>query len=234
MWGYNQIKDHMKQIPIPRVKQILILALVLGFLSPIYAQELELKGVFASGSSSKFQTNPGYGIGYNHFIKSKNRLGISMTHLFCNSPYADIQSSSEDGTSMYIDQVNPKNQRIAIKLNYGFRLMDKPNARLYFGPEIGLNYFMVNEQYDRIANGYISGGHFTSNYSVNNRFGIGFLLEFELKEIIHKNISTYLSVNPEMTSFGKFGWMGGYTPSLIGWINFNLGVRYSFNKKSPK
>jgi hypothetical protein len=195
----------------------------------IFGQEIELKGIYASGNSKKYNTNIGYGFGYNQYIKSKNRLGISFTHYFSNTPYDDIYGSTEDGISTYIKEVEPDNQRIAIKLNYAFRLIDNAKSRLYFGPELSLNYFMVKEEYDRIANEFISGGSFTTSYQEINRLGIGFLFEFELKEIIHERISLHLSANPEITSFKKYGLMGGYDPYFIGWMNLNLGIRYLIN-----
>lgn len=202
----------------------------LTFITNIRCQEIELKAIYTSSTTKEFKNNIGYGLGYNHFI-NRNRIGISFSQVFYNTPYDDIYSSTEDGVSIYIKQVEPDNQRIALKINYVFRLIDNPKSRLYFGPEIGLNYFIIREQYDRIANGNISGGHFASNYKKNNKLGVGLLFEFELKEIIHKRISTYLSVNPEITSFEKFGMSGGYEPYFIGWMNFNLGVRYLINAK---
>jgi len=213
------------------MKQTILIIMIFSFISSIYGQEIELKGTYASSSSKKYKTNVGYSIGYNQFIKNKNRFGISVTHYFSKMSYDDIYGSTADGISIYIKRIEPNNQRIALKLNYVFRLIDNSKSRLYFGPEIGLNYFFINEQYERIANEYISGGNFTSNYTEINRIGIGFLLEFEIKEVINKKISTYLSLNPEITSFEKFGMMGGYDPYFIGWMNFNLGIRYLLNKK---
>ncbi len=212
------------------MRQIIFIIVVFSFISSIYGQETELKGIYANSNSKKYQANVGYGIGYNQYIKGKNRFGISISRFSFKKPYDNIYRSLEDGVSMYIDQVKPNNQRIALKLNYAFRLIDNSKSRLYFGPEIGLNYFINKERYDRIANGYITGGNFTSNYIEENILGIGFLLEFELKEVFYKRISTYLSINPEITSFGKFGLKGGYNQSYIGWMNFNLGVRYSIIK----
>ncbi|MEA3494847.1 MAG: hypothetical protein U9R42_02310 [Bacteroidota bacterium] len=213
------------------MKQIILIIMIFSFIGSIYGQEIELKGIYASSSSKKYNTNVGYSIGYNQFVKAKNRFGISVIQYFSKTPYDDIYGSGEDGVSTYIEQVDPNNQRIALRLNYVFRLIDNSKSRLYFGPEIGLNYFFINEQYERISNEYISGGNFSSDYTETNRIGIGFLLEFEIKEVINKKISTYLSVNPEITSFEKFGMNGGYDPYFIGWMNFNLGIRYLLNEK---
>lgn len=214
------------------MKQVFLIILIVSIISPIssiYGQEVELNGIYASSSSKKYNANIGYGVGYYQHIKFKNRLGISLIHYFSNVPYDDIYRSTEDGISTYIKEVEPENQRIAVKMNFAFRLIDNAKSRLYFGPEIGLNYFIIEEQYERFANEYISDGSFATSYHEINRLGIGFLFEFELSEIIHKRISLHLSANPEITSFEKFGLKGGYDPYFIGWMNFNLGIRCLIN-----
>ena len=102
---------------------------------------------------------------------------------------------------------------------------------MYLGPEIGLNYFRIKEFTERIANEDIEGANYNSNYWVNNRLGIGFLLEFQLEEVVSKRISTVFSVNPEITSFEKIGTDGSPDPSFIGWLNFKLGIRYNIKKE---
>ncbi len=59
---------------------------------------------------------------------------------------------------------------------------------------------------------------------------MGFLIEFELKEIISKRISISLSAHPEITNFRKCGLVGSYEPCLIGWMNFNFGIKYNLIK----
>ncbi len=56
-------------------------------------------------------------------------------------------------------------------------------------------------------------------------------MEFELKKIVFKRISTSLSIHPEITSFEKFGLMGGYNTYFIGWLNFNIEIKYSLTKE---
>jgi len=210
------------------------IVLSIVFLFSIYAtfgQEIEINGAYASSSSKKFLNNFECGIGYNQYIKSKSRIGISLLLYFSTTQYDDIYNSTVDGTSQYIEQIDPNNKRLAVHVNYAFNLINNPKSSLFLGPEIGLNYFWIIEQYDRIPNGNITGGHFSSDYSKNNKISIGFLFEYELKEVINKNISTYLSIHPEITGFEKFGTKGSHNPMFIGWLNFNLGIRYYFLKK---
>ncbi len=212
------------------IRRIIFIITIINFVSTTFGQEIEIDGIYASSSSKKFKNSFGYGLRYNQYIKSKNRLSVSLSQYFYNTHYDDIYSSTIDGISKFIKEVKPNNQRIALKINYSFRLIDNPKSNFYLGPEISLNYFMICEQYDRIANGDISGGHFSSDYSVNNRPGIGFLIEFELKEIISKRISISLSIHPEITSFEEFPAMGSHDPWFIGWLNFNFGIRFNLIK----
>jgi len=213
------------------MRRIIFIINIISFASTTFGQEIEIDGIYASSSSKKIKNSFGYGLKYHQYIKSKNRLSVSLSQYFYNTPYDDIYGSTADGVSKFIKEIEPNNQRIAIKISYSFRLIDNPKSNFYFGPEIGLNYFKISEQYDRIANGYISGGHYSSNYSVNNRLGFVFFLEFVLREIISKRISISLSTHPEITSFEKFGLVGGYDPPFIGWLNFNLGVKYNLTKE---
>jgi len=209
--------------------RIIFIIIIISFAYPTFGQEIEIDGIYASSSSKKMKNSFGYGLRYNQYIKSKNRLSLSFSQYFYNTPYDDI--FSPDGVSKTCKEIEPNNQRIALKVSYSFRLIDNPKSNFYFGPEIGLNYFKIREQYDVIASAYIIGGHYSSDYSVNNRLGIGFLIDFELKEIISKRISISLSVHPEITSFEKFGVMGSHDPWGIGWLNFNFGIRFSLIKE---
>ena len=121
---------HCQQVKKLQMKQIIIIIIIFNFISSISGQEIELKGIYANSSSKKYKTNVGYGVGYNQYIKEKNRFGLSISHYFFKTPYDDIYGSTEDGVSIYIKQVCPNNQRIALKFNYVFRLIDNPGKSL--------------------------------------------------------------------------------------------------------
>ncbi len=212
------------------MKKIILLIALLVSITQLSGQEIELLTTYSGSSYNKFQNNIGYGFGYNHFIKSKNKFGFIVQHSFCNSNYSEIYGSSEDGISTYIKKVDPKNQRITIKVNYAFKVVSNPKSSLFIGPEIGINYFIISEQIHRLENENISARDYQSEYSKNNKIGFGFLIEFELKEIISKRISISLSVHPEITSFEKFKLDGGYNPYFIRWLNFNFGIKYNLKK----
>ncbi len=212
------------------MKKTILLIAILGSITQLPGQEIELLTTYSGSNYNKFPNNIGYGFGYNHFIKSKNKFGFIVQHSFCNSNYSEIFGSLEDGISTYIMKVEPKNQRITIKVNYAFKVVSNPKSSLFIGPEIGINYFLISEQVHRLENENISAGDFQSEYSRNNKIGFGFLIEFELKEIISKRISISSSVHPEITSFEKYGLDGVYNPCFIRWLNFNFGIKYKLKK----
>ena len=211
------------------MKKILFLFSYLLLISPLYGQNIEISGIFAS-SSKKFKHSFGYSLGYNQIVKTKNKLGISFSQYSYGATYDDIHTPEYDPSSLSITETDANNKRFALKLNYAFRLVNNPKSKLYLGPEIGLNYFRIMEYTERIANGRIKSANYTDDYWVNNRLGIGFLLEFQIDEVISKRISTVLSVNPEITSFEEFGATGSADPWFFGWLNFKLGVSYKLKK----
>lgn len=212
------------------MKKLILALFILSSFVRLSGQELEFFGHYSGSSYNKFQNNIGYGLAYNHITKSENRIGFIFQHSFFNRNYSDIHRSNEDGISTYILDIDAKNRRIALKMNYAFKIVNKPRSSLFIGPEISLNYFFVNEQVTRYENEGISAANYQSEYTEKNRFGFGFLLEFELKEIISERISISSSVHPEIISYQNAGLVGTYSPDFIGWLNFNLGFKYRLKK----
>ena len=216
------------------MKKIILLIAILSSMTQLSAQEIELFATYSGSNYHKFQHNIGYGIGYHHTIKSKNKIGLSLQHSFCSMNYGEIYPSLEDGISTYIKKVDPKNQRIVFKINYAFKLVNNPKSSLFIGPEIGINYFLVSEQIQRYENEGINAGYYHLDFSRKKKFGYGFLIEFELNEIITKRISISSSIHPEITSFEKNGIDGSHLPYFIRWLNFNLGIKYELIKDKNK
>lgn len=210
------------------MKKILILFSFMLIISSLKGQDIEISGIFASSSSKMFNNSFGYSLGYNRIVRTKNKLGISFSQYSYGATYDNIYHPEYDPSSLSITETDANNKRFALKLNYAFGLVNNPKSKLYLGPEIGLNYFHKKESTERIANGDIESANYTQDFWVNNRLGIGFLLEFQLDEVISERISTVFSVNPEITSFEKFGTTGSADPIFIGWLNFKLGIRYKY------
>jgi hypothetical protein len=212
------------------MKKLILALIILGFVVHLSGQEIEFFGHYSGSNYNKYQNNIGYGLGYYHFIHSSNKLGFIFQHSFFNKEYSEIYPSSEDGISTYIMDIDSKNQRIAFKMNYAFNVVKHPKSNLLIGPEIGINYFFINEQITRYENEQISAANYQSEYSENNKFSFGFLIEFELKEIITERMSISSSIHPEFIYYEKIGMTGGHSPTFIRWLNFNFGIKYKLKK----
>ena len=213
------------------MKKFFFLLSFVFIISSLKGQDIEISGIFASSSSKLFKNSFGYSLGYNQIVKTKNKLGFSFSQYLYDATYDNIYHPEYDPSSLSITETDANNKRFALKLNYAFRLVNNPKSKIYLGPEIGLNYFRIKETTERIANNRIESANYSENYWFNNRLGIGFVLEFQLDEVISKRISTVFSLNPEITGFEGFGEMGSADPWFIGWLNFKLGVRYKLKNE---
>ena len=202
---------------------LLITFLILLNQMTIIAQEITVSSTFSHSSYDKFQNNFGYEIGYNQFISSKNRLGFTFSHSFNNTDYNYIFMSDADGIDYY-REVKPKNQRITISINYGFNILNKNKSNFYLGPEIGLSYYKIDEIGTERPTNETDDYEYKRNYWETNKIGIGLLLEYDRK-IISDNISVFFSAEPEIILYSGFGLMGSSDPTMIGFINFNLGLK---------
>jgi hypothetical protein len=223
----------MKKTSQTMMKRAILSLLIICFSIALSGQEIEVKGIYAVSTGKNFQNTFGCGFGYNQFITPKNRLGVFIEYTLNKTYYEESYTSTAD-LSRYIREVEPDNHRIAFKLNYAFNLLKSPKSLLFLGPEIGLNYFILNEEYQQTvitSLDSITSGHFSSSSTVDNRIGIGFLIEYERKDLIYKRISASLSMHPEVIIYHTPGMKGTHDASLIGWLNFNIGVKYRFGKE---
>lgn len=65
---------------------------------------------------------------------------------------------------------------------------------------------------------------------LGHEISFGFLMEFELKEIITERMSISSSIHPEFIYYEKVGMTGGHAPTFIGCLNFNFGIKYKLKK----
>ncbi len=202
---------------------LLITTLILLNQMILIAQEITVSSTFSHSSYDKFQNNFGYEIGYNQFINSKNRLGFTFLQSFNNTDYNYIFMSDADGI-VYYREVKPENQRTIISINYGFNILNKKKSNFYIGPELGLSYYKINEIGTERPTNENDDYEYKRNYWDTNRIGIGLLLEYDRK-IISDNIFVFFSAEPEIIFYSRFGLMGSSDPTMIRFINFNLGLK---------
>ncbi len=213
------------------MKRLAIIFVLMTTTVGLSAQQIQFFGNYTGSNYNKFQENFGYGMGCQFDIKSKSKIGIDFQYSLCRLSYDEIHPSLIDGISTYIKKVDPQNERFVFKLNYLLKLVNKSKASLCIGPEIGLNYFILNEAIQRYENERIEAGNYENKYSRKNKFGYGLMIEFEIKEIIQERISIFSSVHPEITSFEKADIEGSSLSPDIRWVNMHLGIRYQLKNR---
>jgi hypothetical protein len=187
------------------------------------AQEISVSSSYIYSDYDKFSNSVGYEIGFNQYFQSNNRLGIAFSHSFKNADYDYIFASGSDGITYYTE-VEAENRIIAVSISYAFNVLNKNKSSLYIGPKLGLSYFKVNEIGTRRPVNEIDDTVYYQKDWDNNKISTGFLLEYKRK-IISDNISIFISTNPEVVFYSRFGLDGSSAPTLIGLINSNLGLK---------
>jgi hypothetical protein len=213
------------------MKKIILLLASFIFLNQTItiAQEIAVSSTFSNSSFNKFRNNIGYGIGYNQYINSNSRLGFAFSHSFNNTDYNYTFKSDADGIDYY-REVKPENRKFTFSVSYGYNILKKNKSTLYIGPKLGLSYFKVDELGTQRRTNEVVENVYNRNYWDNNKIGIGLMIEYDRK-IISDNISVFLSAEPEMIKYSRFGQDGSSDPTLIGLIHFNLGLKINLTGK---
>jgi hypothetical protein len=212
----------------------LLLVLVASFLSiSSFSQEIEVAGLYSLSSSAAFQNSFGIRSGFNEFVNPKTRLGLSLEYRYNCFPFEDKYNA--DDATKYVDEVRPNNQQLGLKLTCSFVILNKSGSLLFIGPEIGILYMIFNEKIDRTTTtlyGDVYKQDNLTDHYVKPTTSIGFLFEYELRNIIAHKISAYVSINPEVTGLESRGMMGARNMTGGGWLNASIGIKYLFTKKS--
>jgi hypothetical protein len=100
---------------------------------------------------------------------------------------------------------------------------------MMLGTTLSLNYFIIDENILRIKQD-LAIYSFNSKNSFNNRVGIGFLIDYEINQMLGERLSTVMSFHPQITSFEKFYLMGSPDPWFVMWLNISISFRYNLEK----
>lgn len=215
------------------MKTIFII-LFLSFYIFSNSQEVILSGQYSSSSSIKFKTNIGFEIGYNQNIKRHN-LGLFYSNQNNKSDYDYVNFSNIDGMTKYIRKYYPYNKRGTINLIYAYNLIKNKKSNLKIGLLLGLNYYHLKGSYYEIIidpQKNIKEERKNYDYNRNNKIGYGINIEYEIKEVVFKRISTFIRVTTELSFFEKYGC--SYTTTLwdVSWIDINWGIKYNLIKQA--
>jgi len=210
------------------MKLLFLITLISFSVHQLSAQQIGIHGSFGVSSINKFQTNVGYGAGYDQFIASNKKIGLSFSHSFNHTGYSQLFYSDADGRE-YIQDIKPKNQCLAFKISYSFDVLKKQRSDLFIGPEIGVNFFKIDEKIiENIADNEEFKYTYQNTYWEKGKFGIGLLVEYT--KTISDRISVDLSALPEIISYAKVNEVGTSESPLVTWVDFHIGIEYSLSK----
>jgi hypothetical protein len=210
------------------MKKLLILIALFGLINQNYAQQLKIAPLFSVSSYQKFLSGLGYGIGYEVYLKSDNKLGFSFEHSINPTDYNYVFGSDADGMD-YHRAVKPQNQKFSFSIYYGITVYKSDKSSFYFGPKFGINYFYLNERITERRADEIDTYTCTSKSWKNNKIGLGLVLEYERK-VLNDRLSLSFTTEPEFIFLTKFGLVGSSAPPLVGFLTFKLNILFNLQK----
>jgi len=207
------------------MKNIFLIIAVLGLFMQLSAQEIKVSSTCSFSTYNAFSSNFGYVVGYDFFNNSKSRSGVSFTQTFNNTNYSGSYFYDAYGETYYY-KIEPENQRLGLYFDYGYNLSNSVNHSIFIGFKLGLNFLyfdgIIHERKYKESEytTYNSNGRWE-----NNKFGAGVIFEYNKK--ITDKISIYASVEPEAVFYRRLYASSDMNPPMIGFINFNLGIKFN-------
>ncbi len=214
------------------MKKHLLFLLLIAFLESVNGQEIGLNYNYTTNSSRHFKTATGYDLVLSKTLKSENKLSLILSYIRNQKGYDNIQpdiTSAYANPPFFIDKVTPDNTRFSFSASYGFKLLNRESVIMRLGPVFGMNYIKINEVVRRFAYQTIDESTFQDKENNYNKFGLGFLLEFEIRNVVFKNLGLIYSVNPMVLDNNDMA--QSTSESLTNVLNFRFGLNYHFGKK---
>jgi len=210
------------------MKKLLIIIALFGMINQNYAQQLKIFPLFSVSSYQKFLSGVGYGIGYEVYLKSHNKTGLSFEHSINPTDYTYVFGSDADGKD-YHRAVKPKNQKFSFSTYYSFNLYNSNKSNFFLGAKFGINYFKINEKITERQSDEIDTHTYTSRSWKNNKIGLGLTLEYERK-VLDDKLSLSFTTEPAFIFLSKFGLIGSSVPPLVGFLTFKLNILFNLQK----
>lgn len=211
------------------MKIIILAAVAVCFVFVGNAQEIGVFGGVQYSSSKRFNKGYGGGLAFNFFVKNKSRLGLSVSHYSFKKDYDDIFTALDSRTRKYYEEVDPNNTMLSFKLNYAYSIVAKEKASLKIGPELGLNYFSVDESM-AIRKGEFEPYNCRDEEDKNNKLLFGSFFEFVIDGIFIDKVSVFIAGHYAV-NFYQVGVVGSPDGWFVNSSRYILGLRYRFAQK---
>jgi len=213
-------------------KNIITLTLFLVVCIPGQSQSVEAGICFNSGNAEFYKNAFGLSLNYNYPVK-KSYLFAGVQGSYKNSSYAMIAKDLTDGSGYIMKQADGEMFHFMTRFGIARRIIDKEATGVSFGLYASYNFIRIDDQthyfsFDTPGNNY---NDFKETIrSDRNTYGGGCFLDFELKNVISKNLSLFSRTGFDIIRYdGNLEGDPFFTPVLLN-FGFSAGLRMSMHK----
>jgi len=210
------------------MKKFTLLISLSFFIIQTSGQEIDFNLSYSNSSLIKFKNAIGFDIGFSKITKKENKIGFLVSNSFNSFNYDWIRTDISDPRQYIIMDIKPDSYSLSLQGYYCYHIYKNDNAAVFLGPIINLNYFKIYESIHQLPSGTRTEMSYDENDWVNNKIGIGLLLEYEIRKVIKDCFDLTYSLNPMIGSFEHFPAMGSIDPWFYLSINFKIGLSYRF------
>jgi hypothetical protein len=200
--------------------------LIIFLLMPIglAAQGISFGYSRVSSSSTQFRNPVGLHIGYTQPVSPilKINADVKANYSFWNYDHVVFNTATSAG--YYVYEVNPDNLWFSLSGSVNLRIISRGCFTWSMGPQISLNYFLINENIHEIPTVYRAERTYPDQYNYLNRLGIGVNFECEFKQIFGNNISIVFSLTPQVVNGRPRG--DGILANIT-----QIGLRYNYKNR---
>ncbi len=197
-------------------------------------QELEFCTSLNTSSEPRLQNAAGFGLRCQHSIGKKILAGLGIHYNFRNSGFDEVRYIDGDPDLLVVDRIKSDSYRLSLRLNLQAIMINNNNASLTFGPEISYNYLWGKDNVDEITGQMSNQYNYSQNNGPSRDFGFGLISEFEIKNIIARQLSLCFTIRPELL-IGKDLFLKGGEPIFSGGLGFTeiqVGLKYRFKNQN--
>lgn len=218
------------------MKSIFIVPIFLLASIHSFAQTIEVGSSYTSGNAVFYKNLPGFGLGFNYNFKNQY-LFFRHAFSFKNSSYMDLENDEVVGMGYVLYKTNGKLFANSLRLGFGQNILNSKYCRISLGVYGSLNYFRFNETSNNMGFNIDTiwyNDKIKYNKSVNNKPGIGGLIDFEIKNVLFENTSVFTRISGDIIQYDGLK-IHGYpflTPRITD-LSYQLGIKINLkNKKS--
>jgi len=195
-----------------------------------FSQEIILCGSLTNSfNEPRLQNAFGFGLQFQHYINQKMKMGFAVHYNFKHANFHEEYTYIDGGYGPHwVSEINSKINRVSSRLNLQGILKENESASISLGPEISYNFIWGQDDKSPWVGGPLSQrGWIIEHNDMIKRFGLGLIVEMEVKNFISPRLSLCSSIRPELI-IGKPVFL--VYPKTFELIEFQIGCKYRFKK----